>query len=141
MAELADALDSGSSRGNSVEVQVLLPASKERTPQRGVSVLFAVKPAGLEPSFAAGAVKLLAFAHPIELPLCCFGANAVQLVLPPQPKARPPQSEGVLLLVVRVGIRFSVLQVIPTSVARWVSEPKSPRRGLFGEAVSPQKTV
>ena len=26
MAELADALDSGSSRGNSVEVQVLLPA-------------------------------------------------------------------------------------------------------------------
>ena len=27
MAELADALDSGSSRGNSVEVQVLLPAS------------------------------------------------------------------------------------------------------------------
>ena len=28
VAELADALDSGSSRGNSVEVQVLLPAPK-----------------------------------------------------------------------------------------------------------------
>ena len=32
MAELADALDSGSSRGSSVKVQVLLPAPNSRNP-------------------------------------------------------------------------------------------------------------
>ncbi len=32
MAELADALDSGSSEGNFVEVQVLLPAPKSKNP-------------------------------------------------------------------------------------------------------------
>ncbi len=34
MAELADALDSGSSRGSSVKVQVLLPAPKQYNPNQ-----------------------------------------------------------------------------------------------------------
>ena len=40
MAELADALDSGSSRGNSVEVQVLLPAPIRK--RSGLPLLFCV---------------------------------------------------------------------------------------------------
>ena len=41
MAELADALDSGSSRGSSVKVQVLLPAPPKSLENTGFSRLFA----------------------------------------------------------------------------------------------------
>ena len=49
MAELADALDSGSSGGNFVEVQVLLPAPKQRDDRKIIPfVLLWVYSGGLE---------------------------------------------------------------------------------------------
>ena len=49
MAELADALDSGSSRSNSVEVQVLLPAPKNKDYRKVVLVFsFIEEGRGLE---------------------------------------------------------------------------------------------
>ena len=42
MAESADALDSGSSRGNSVEVQVLLSAPKKQSIPNGMLCFFMV---------------------------------------------------------------------------------------------------
>ena len=69
-------------RAHNPEVAGSSPASATKNTGRplvGRPVFLTVKFMGLEPSFAVRAAKLLAFAHPIELPLCCFGANAVQL--------------------------------------------------------------
>ena len=76
-------------RAHNPEVAGSSPASATKNTGRplvGRPVFLSVKFIGLEPSFAARAVKLLAFAHPIKSPLHCAGANAVQLVLPPQPR-------------------------------------------------------
>ena len=78
MAELADALDSGSSRGNSVEVQVLLPAPKAKGSALH-SLLLLVRIRGHAESLQ-DAGKLLTFALLVHL--APERSEDVQVLLP-----------------------------------------------------------
>ena len=58
MAELADALDSGSSGGNFVEVQVLLPAPKPQR-QKSLGLYFLLLHFSLFTKLAFGALEVI----------------------------------------------------------------------------------
>ena len=83
MAELVDALDSGSSEGSFMKVQVLLPAPKNRR-YRQVSPVFLCESNGLSKLYAKESAKDDSFASSRRL-----GAEGHQVLLP-APNSRNP---------------------------------------------------